>query len=278
MKLIENTLRLGVQTPFELIHISDTHLTYADARDEDGGRKVALGQHRACIFPNAQQNLDDATKLSRETGALLVHTGDLIDFVSVANLEAAARFTAENDCFLAAGNHEFSLYVGEAKEDAAYREKSRARVQACFRNNIRFASRVVSGVNLIAVDNSYYLLEPWQLEALKKEAARGLPIVLLLHTPLYEAALYETALRIHNGGPAYLMSVPKEKMRSYSPDRYAQQKEDAVTHEAYEYILSEPRIRAVLAGHIHHDVEAQLPNGVPQLITGLGTARRIRII
>ncbi len=32
------------------------------------------------------------------------------------------------------------------------------------------------------------------------------------------------------------MSVPEEKMKDYSSGRYEQQKEDEITHEAYEYI------------------------------------------
>ena len=62
-----------------------------------------------------------ASDTAKEYGVPIIHTGDLIDFVSLANLERAERFISENDCFTVAGNHEFSLYVGEAKEDAASR-------------------------------------------------------------------------------------------------------------------------------------------------------------
>ena len=113
MNIIESTLRIGVEAPFQIIHISDTHLTYADMRD--GERKVELARGRKTCFPYDEEAvLQLAGDLSREKGIPIVHTGDLIDFVSVANLERAERFVRETDCFLAAGNHEFSLYVGEA--------------------------------------------------------------------------------------------------------------------------------------------------------------------
>lgn len=277
MRVLEHEYRIGADRSFEVLHISDTHLTLADGREQDGGRKLELAQKRAEVFPHAQQQLEEAAALARKMGATILHTGDLTDFVSEANLDAAARFIAENDCFFAAGNHEFSLYVGEAKEDAAYRERSLARVQACFGNNIRFSSRVMHGVNFVALDNSYYRVEPWQLQALKEEAARGLPIVLMVHTPLYSPDACEKVLALYHGKPPVcLMSVPEELLSCYSPYRYEQQKEDEATHAAYEYILGEPAIRLVLAGHIHEDADTMLTEHLPQLITGIGTARRIR--
>ena len=144
-----------------------------------------------------------------------MHTGDLLDFVSLANLEAAKAFSDEHDLFMATGNHEFSLYVGEAKEDAAYRNQSLAKVQACFKNNIRMSARVIDGVKFVALDNGYYTFEREQLEFLKQEAKEGLPIVLMFHTPLYDKALYEdTMMRFPC---AYLVGVPEELMRCYTP-------------------------------------------------------------
>ena len=63
---------------------------------------------------------------------------------------------------MAAGNHEYSLYVGEAWEDAAYRNQSLATVQEAFINNIRMAARVIGGVNFVALDDGYYLFEEEQ--------------------------------------------------------------------------------------------------------------------
>lgn len=85
-------------------------------------------------------------------------------------IELAKDFAETIDCFFAAGNHEFSLYVGEAKEDAAYRAQSLDRVNAAFGNDIRFDSGIIGGVNFVAVDNFYYLFEEFQLEGLKNEA------------------------------------------------------------------------------------------------------------
>ncbi|MBQ0125435.1 MAG: metallophosphoesterase, partial [Clostridiales bacterium] len=240
-------------------------------------RKNLLAQKRARIFPNAENNLVEAEKIAKEKGLLIAHTGDIIDFVSEKNIDAARKFSSDNDLFMSAGNHEFSLYVGEAKEDAAYREKSLFHVQSAFDNDIRFSSRIYHGVNFVALDNSYYLVEPWQLEKLREQAKRGYPIFLFVHTPLYSSETYDFSLSHHGGVPVYLMSVPEEKMSGYSKERYEQQKEDETTHKAYEFIMSEPSIKAVFCGHIHASFEAMLTDTLPQFIAGTDTARIVSV-
>jgi len=277
MKIIESTLHIGAQRPFDILHVSDTHLTFADGRDDDNGRKLKLAQDRLPYFPNAEENLEFIGKTAREKGLTIMHTGDLLDFVSEANLDAARKFTAENDVFTAAGNHEFSLYVGEAWEDADYRNRSLRKVQAAFSNDIRFSARVINGINFVALDNSYYLIEDGQLEKLKAEAEKGLPVVLMMHTPLYTPALFDYHFSFRNGGPAYLMAVPEARMDYYTPHRFRQQRADEATLRAYDYIMSESRIKAVLTGHLHLDYDDVLPGDRPQLITDVDTMRIVHI-
>ena len=47
MRILEHEYRIGAERPFEVLHISDTHLTLADELEQDGGRKLELAQKRA---------------------------------------------------------------------------------------------------------------------------------------------------------------------------------------------------------------------------------------
>ncbi len=274
MKKVVTKLHIGLEKPITILQISDTHLTLCDERDN--ARKAALAAHRATIFPEAEGYLNEAEVLVKQEGYLLVHTGDLIDFVSAANLDRAARFANACDVMMVAGNHEFSQYVGEAAEDAAYRAMSLDRVQAVYHNDIRFSSRVVGGVNLIGIDNGYYLFDKEQFDAFKCEVAKGLPILLFLHVPLYSEALYDHCLAIGKTS-AYLTAVPDEKMRDYPPERRIQQTADKVTREMVSYIKAEPLIHAVFAGHLHHDFTCMVGDRLPQYVTGMDSVRRIEI-
>ena len=137
--LLKTVIHVGAEKPFRVLHLSDTHLTLCDERDDERKNKLAIKRER--IFPYQEQMLDFAAAYAKKENIPIVHTGDIIDFVSEANLDYVKKFTAENDVFMAAGNHEFSLYVGEAWEDAAYRNQSLAHVQESFTNDIRFSKR-----------------------------------------------------------------------------------------------------------------------------------------
>lgn len=274
MRILRDTLRVGARKPFRLLHMSDTHLYLADARDDE--RKQMLARNRTKYFTDPTANLSAGVRAAREENALIVHTGDLIDFVSAANLDAARRFTEENDCFFAAGNHEFSLYVGEAFEDAAYRAQSLDRVNACFRNDIRFSSREINGVDLVAVDNSYYLFEAWQLERLREECEKGLPVILLMHTPLYaEDIAAETRRR--GAETLSLMAAPEGELLGYSEYRLRQQRADEITREAMAYIQTQRAIRAILTGHLHYDYVSRVTPTLCQYMTGTDSARLIDV-
>lgn len=265
MELLKTQIHIGLESPVRVLHFSDTHLTRADLRD--GERKVQLAEGRKAGFPHAEEVLDFACATAKELDIPIVYTGDLADFVSLANLEAAKQFADENDCFVVAGNHEFSLYVGEAWEDADYRNQSLDMVQACYKNDIRMSSRVIGGVNFVALDNGYYLFDAEQLDFLKREAEKGLPMVLMMHVPLYDPALYDYELR-RVPGCAYLTGVPEEKMAHYEDYRYRQQKADEITLETMRYIADQPLIRAILTGHLHMNYEASYADRMPQIFTG----------
>ncbi len=271
-EILTTKLTLGAEKPFTLLHISDTHLCLADERDNERKRTLAAGRTKA--FADGADALAWSVALAKETGALLVHTGDLLDFVSEANLDAARAFTDENDCFFVAGNHEFSLYVGEAWEDKAYRDQSLDKVQAVFKNDIRFCSRVVNGVNLVGIDNSYYRFEREQLDALKAEVERGLPILLFMHNPMHTDEFFDYRMNVQKAGIAYLTGTPAEKMTGvYNDHRFRQQCPDDITAEATAYIAHEPMIRALFTGHLHDSYEHPY-YGRMQYVTG-GAGRRV---
>ncbi|MBR4856849.1 MAG: metallophosphoesterase, partial [Bacteroidaceae bacterium] len=112
----------GIEKPFSALHLSDSHLTFADTRDDERKWKLAAGRQR--IFLRAEHYLNEAITFANRHEIPILHTGDLIDFVSEANLDMVAAHFQQADWFVAAGNHEYSQYVGEALEDAAYRAAS----------------------------------------------------------------------------------------------------------------------------------------------------------
>ena len=283
MNIIKTRIEIGLNKPFRALHISDNHISFADGRDDE--RKQALAATRRAFFDGGSENttryLDEQLAYARANGLPVLHTGDMIDFVSWQNLEFAREKLETVDYFMAVGNHEFSLYVGEAWEDVPYKMQSFDKVQAHFRNDLYFASRVMDGVNFVAADNGYYRFDKKQLEQLRKEAAKGLPIVLMIHNPLHTDDLYRYVMEELKQPCGYLTGTPDALLAGYDDYRFRQQKPDEDTLAFMEYVYGEPTIRAVLSGHLHYDFETRLPSGVMQYVTGAGyrgCAREIEFV
>ena len=250
----------GAAQPFKAVCVADTHLVRADATDNDS-RKVELAARRYPEMGFGERYLTEAVMRARGEKALLLHLGDIYDFVSSANLELARLVFGADDWFACVGNHDFSRYVGEAREDAAYKAVSAKRVAEVWPNDISFASRVVNGVNLVAVDNVYYNFTEEQLALMEREVAKGLPIVMMCHVPPYTPGLY-AAIMVKTGGVcSYQCGVPDELVDTWKAqefqageewrDRRVQQRADAPTKEFVEYLKAQPRLKAVLCGHTH---------------------------
>lgn len=286
LTLERTTINAGAEKPFRLLHVTDTHICLADERDDE--RKRELAKKRAAAFEggipgSCMEYFRQSCNFAREQNALLVHTGDLFDFVSEAHLEIAPKLLSlPDDYFMAVGNHEFSLYVGEAFEDETYKAQSFDRVQAAMpRYNLRFDSRIVNGVNLIAIDDVYYDFSAYALERLKAEAEKGLPMILFFHTPLYTPELYDEIINKRGAAYCSIIGVPTELMQNYDDHRFRQQVCTPQTQRFIDYMLSQPLIKAVVAGHKHFSHESPLKNGVMQYITGCqydNIARLIEVI
>ncbi len=267
-------LNLGAEKPFKFIHISDNHICLADEREEQ--KKQELAAERSQHFKSAIPVLEAARDYANKNNTFVAHTGDLIDFISEKNYEYATEYASSCDLFMAAGNHEFANYLGE-HEDEEYKSRSAARVNACFKNDILFDSKVVNGINLLAIDNSYHQFLPWQLERLKEEVKKGMPILLFMHAPLYDEKFYKFMINNLHNKCAFLMSVPDELVDLYPEELHYHHRATETTKEAYKYILEEPLIKAVFSGHIHVAIESQTNETTMQYAIGGDYARIVEI-
>ena len=261
---------VGASRPFTSVFVSDAHLALADSRDNDP-RKLALAASRGPWFANAARYLEEAVSKALAVGAPLLCAGDIWDFVSIANLEAARSLFAKADWFACVGNHEFSQYVGEAREDAAYKALSADRVASVWPNDIVFASRIVNGVNFVALDNVYYNFTETQLSLLEREVAKGLPIVLMCHVPLYTPGHYAHEMRRTDGVCSYEIGVPDELIDTWpKEDRRVQQRADAATKVFIDYLKAQPLLKAILCGHNHSFFSERIsPTAVQYVCPGL---------
>lgn len=251
-------VNVGAERPFKVVHVSDTHIVRVEK--SDGDRKMHLAAARYPQMGYGEHYLGEAVALARKNNALLVHTGDMIDFISKANLDFIELTYGTDDWFVCAGNHEYSRFVGEAREDAAYKAENYELVSAHHPNDLTFASRVINGVNFVAADDVYYNFTAEQRLYLEAEVAKGLPIVFLCHVPLHTPKHYAHMMQTTGGVCAYETGVPDELVKTWKGgtidpanwrDRRVQQRTDAETADFIAYLKSQSLVKAVLCGHSH---------------------------
>ena len=289
LNIREIEIHIGLEKPFSAMHVSDTHITLVDDRDNE--RKIKLAAGRARSMNRGEHYLDEAIRYAKEHDMLLLHTGDMIDFVSEANLDAAAHHYREADWFVSAGNHEFSQYVGEAKEDEAYKAESYQKVQEAFPNDLTFCSRIYNGVNLVSLDDVYYNVTERQHELMEQEVKRGLPIVLMCHVPFYTKDYCEYSLK-QTPHCAYLTGAPLEVTKNFAHDsslpedqqwrnRSVQQRADKPTLEFVKWLKDQKMVKGILTGHMHFFYETPFSKTAMQYTVGatyLGDAFAVRFV
>ncbi|MBQ9813917.1 MAG: metallophosphoesterase [Thermoguttaceae bacterium] len=250
LKIEKFTLNVGATRPFAAVHVSDTHVTFADEREVE--RKLQLAESRAKYFSRSEAFHNASVEYAKEKEALLLHTGDFIDFLSDKNLEYVKEaFDAFSPCFCSSGNHEFSHYLGEAREDEQYKMNSFERVQKYYPNDLKFCSFVYNGVNFVAFDDVYYYVDDDLIDRFKVEIDKGLPIVTLCHVPLYTPQLTKFMLEDQKEKVAWVLGAPDEVVDSYPEGRRESQRSNETTTKFLEWLKEQKLVKALLAGHLH---------------------------
>lgn len=296
--ILRNTYHFGLPRPVTFLHVTDAHLSGWNGRDGER-KRLRAAERRASFGKRSEMGegyirgfydlLDNAAQ--DDTVDVIFNTGDTIDLVSydTLNMLGEVKRRGSDKLIATPGSHEFSQYVGEAREDLAYKMQSFNAIQNRWPGNIDFCSRVVGGVNFVALDNSYYRVTERQLLLLKTEAAKGYPIVLGIHIPLYnpnypagddgECYLAAKAAGKKPLPPLAVCGAPDEVTSLYTEHRQDEQHTDADTDRFVEYVDACPQIKLIVCGHLHCNAETATAGGKPMLITDLAgrSARKITI-
>ena len=254
LSLSYGVVHIGLEKPFSILHISDSHLTAAYEHENE--KKQKLHTRRTKTFGGRQEEaLADALAWAKQHVDFVVHTGDLIDWQSEANFHLVRKFFG--DSYIGSlGNHEFSPDMGysEPKEEhtEAFKDRTRDLLQSVYPFDVRFQSQVVNGVNFITLDDVYGYVTKEQVKRFKKEVKKGFPIVLCMHVPFFSDDMWRANVRFWDDkGPMNYSALPEIK------SAYKVQQEDKVTRDFISYLKKQKLLKCILAGHLHYDVQDQ---------------------
>ena len=265
LALCYSTVEIGLEKPFSVLHISDTHLTAAYPGENE--KKQTLNQRRTQTFGGRQEEaLRDSLAWAKQHVDYVLHTGDLIDWQSEANFDLVRKYFGEGMTG-SLGNHEFTsdMWLSEPKEEQTekYKDYSREKLQSVYPFDISLNSQVVNGVNFVTLDDVYGYVTKQQVKRFHDEVKKGMPIVLCMHVPFYTDNIWRAAHRFWNEkGPLSSGVLPKVT------GDFKRQLEDPVTSEFMEYLKKEPLLKCILAGHEHISVEDRFSPTCREYVTG----------
>ena len=199
-------IEAGATQPFSVLHISDTHLTFANPDEPENVQKYR--RNRTELFGKRQyEALKDSIRWAKINADYLIHTGDLMDFVSEGNLIAVREAFGPDagNVFGSIGNHEYWTPVEPRPSHAECFSKC----SKAYPYNLHFGSQVINGVNFVSIDDAHNDVTQDQVEAFAKEVTKGLPIILLMHVPFPTPRIVEATRKYWKWNSKFRNDPPK---------------------------------------------------------------------
>jgi len=270
MEPVHSKLHIGLARPMRVLHLSDAHLTPCDGREsakmqeQSARRKRRFEGSEPGLSPRV---LEAMLTYGREHADQIVFTGDLVDAFTEAAVSVLPRWISR-DMLYAVGNHELNQII-MVTSDAAHQRNFRRRIQNALARPLDVDIREVGGVTFLTMDNSNYRFSEVQLAQLQTQCARGKPIILCVHIPLYHPEHQEHR---QGGDPRRLVHTvgnPEDVLAWFPEDKQREMRPDETTRAFVDLATHHPLVKAILAGHTHENYECVYPDGPVQFISTL---------
>lgn len=230
-------LRLpGIQTQRRFLHLSDAHVAISSPDSPEEEKAAALRGQRQWTPASGDaagippyQSMETHMKNAVSCGADAVFlTGDGVDLPYPSSISFIEKLSVQYpvELLYVFGNHESA---GKHDRPLYY-----PRFAPLMRNAPDAYVRDYGEFLVVAIDDSSRVITPEQLDFLKRQLARSLPILLLLHIPIETESLAPKVLPIW--GPSFMIGVDGDA---------------PTTLEFCSVVRSSPQIAAIFAGHIH---------------------------
>ena len=248
----ETVLNVGLEKSVKIARITDMHLAFVNGADNAVAREQASIRYK--YFTDADKKLQRCVNYVNALGVdMVAFTGDILDFFSVGNLEKFKTATSVLDDFMfSMGNHDDVFVVGGGLPTETERNSIHKFMKSYVKGDLSFDTRQVGEITVITMDNSKYTFSQSQLDKMKAEIAKGRPMLLMMHVPLYTEALYAKASQDNEQG-SIMPSVARAT---------------GTTKEMLELIHNNSNlIKGIFAGHMHYDFVSDLDCGGGKKIT-----------
>lgn len=191
--------------------------------------------------------------------------GDIVSFPAEASIEwVRRRLEAAGVPWLyVAGNHDWHYEGMPGTLEELRSEWITRRLLPLYQGrHPLMAAWDLKGIRFVALDNSHYQIREDQLAFFREQVASGLPLVLLVHIPLYAPG---RPMGFGCGHPEWGAKSDRGHELERRP-RWPEAGHTPVTLAFHREVFAAPNLMAVLAGHTHR-ASVDVVQGVPQVVT-----------
>lgn len=254
---IENTIiKLpGLKKDYHFYHVSDAHITYATINDSEEERTIMERDNLAYSTTEGQIPPLEAWNLLRDyiveandADALLI-TGDIFNFFNLSTYQLIHNMLHDFpiETLYTPGNHEFS---NPPSAQADIQQFYHDYYDDLMCQDADFWVRDFEDFLIIGINNSDHDITPSQFERFKEQAARNLPILLVMHIAVRSDSYVETIIQNWHGLNMYFLF----------------ENNDSVLNKEFSDFIrsSESNVAAIIAGHVHAAHQGEFAPGKMQ--------------
>lgn len=236
---------------YTFLHLSDAHVACAAPDAPEDAKALAEKQTKAWMHGDIPpvNVFENVLAFAKDEGIdALLMAGDCIDYYSADN----AAYMREHlpvcgvEVLYAFGNHEGGSYTEVIENPKA----SYPALAPVMMGTPDFWVRDFGEFLVIGVDDSDQFVRPEQVEKMRGQIARGLPILLLMHIPMKTPAIEPSVMK--KWGTTFMIGTDED------PDS---------TKEFCELVKSAENVAAVFAGHIHYAHTGEFADGRMQYVS-----------
>ena len=263
-----------IKKNLKVIHIADTHLFMDDDRGvpyHEFSNRMAKAYNQTAHFKTREKTtpmecFEKTLAYAKQVNAdVITLVGDIYSFPSELAVEwVNSKLEATGIPYIyVAGNHDWHYEVMRGKLDTLRDTWIENRLLSLYQGkNPLMAAYDIKGIRFLAIDNSTYEINDEQLAFFSKHAASGLPLVLLVHIPMYAPG---KSISFGCGNPNWNASTD----RNYKLERRPRWPEDGhskTTFKFYNEVFNASNLLGIFTGHIHKN-SIEIINGKPQIVS-----------
>ena len=263
----------AVDQPLKIILASDTHLWRNDERGDPYRQysdRMAAAYNQTRHFQtgeltNPEECLENTIRIAVEEDAdLIALPGDLFSWPSEAAIEWALEKLEAVDIpyIYTSGNHDWHYEGMEGTIEELRETWINKRLLPFYHgNDPMMAAYDLKGIRIVTIDDSTYQISDDQLAFFRDQVKSGMPLILMMHIPLYAPG---RPVGFGCGHPDWGAATDRIYELERRP-RWPVDGHSRTTFNFYREVFNAPNLLGIFAGHIHRP-SMEYVNGIPQFV------------